>query len=313
MVRIRVTRESIHRQLRETCGEERLPHQLHIGCVLRFRVRREIERDGTGDVRRGHTGSGDRSVPAVIPSRENADAGRREGDGGSVIAEAREGVISLTGPAGWRRTERARFAIRVRDRRHRDDVRIIRGTERQSIRRGIAGRGDKDDALCSGRIDCEIQSGTVAKAAEAHIDDSHLIRMTGEVIDPRDDVRDVPAPATVEHLHGPESRPGRDAHNPDGIVERAHRPGHVRAVSVVIIAAAARILRAPRDDVHVMHDVQVGMREVDPRVEDRDVRIHAIVRTIDGRRGTLVSADASHSRRDDLRRRDSGRTGSHHG
>src|SRR5207247_2116044 len=110
-------------------------------------------------------------------------------------------------------------------------------------------------------------------------------RVRGDPVDAADDLRVGPAALRVYHLDGVELRPRRDADDAGAVVLRADRPCDVGAVTVVILRVSAA------DAVLAVHGVEVAMREIDPGVDDRDVRGRGLAH-----RGGRGGTDAAHTR-----------------
>ena len=107
---------------------------------------------------------------------------------------------------------------------------------------------------------------------------------------------EVPVPVAVEDLDAPHAGARRDADDAVIVVERPDRARHVRAVAVVV--GPGRPVRAGA--VVAARDVEVRVRP-DAGVDDRDVRIDALVRSVDvGDRGA-PGPDAPDAGRDRLR------------
>jgi hypothetical protein len=113
-------------------------------------------------------------------------------------------------------------------------------------------------------------------SAEAHVRHLDLAGVGGHVVDSADHVGVEPDPERVEHLDSPYPRPGSDSHDPGRVVERADRAGHVRPMTVLVVA-----VQPEQRAVGLLEHVQVRVVEADAGVDHGDVDVHPLVGLVD--------------------------------
>ena len=174
---------------------------------------------------------------------------------------------------------------------------VARRHVRGEVLAAVAGRDDVGDAgrdrvadRPMKRVGVGIATVTVVRAgpAQAHVRDldAERRRVRGDPVDAADDLRVGAAALRVDDLDRVELRSGCDADDACAVVLRADRASDVSAMTVVVTRVSAA------DAVLTVHRVQVRVREVDPRVDDGDVRGRSLAHRGRGRR-----AETPHARR----------------
>ena len=141
-----------------------------------------------------------------------------------------------------------------------------------------------------------------ARLGDRHVDglDQRAARvegvaLAGDPVHAADVPRHEAGPVRAEDAHGPQPHAGRDAHDADPVVQRADRARDVRPVAVAVAPGGP----GGRGAVVAADDVEVGVGLVDAGVEDRDVRVHALVDAVDLRgrvAGRVHAPDAAGDR-----------------
>src|SRR5207253_7641741 len=238
------------------------------------------------------------------PGREDADA--RSGDrvggvgaafGGEVAdAGRRIIVLEITIAAAWR-SEAAREAIEVGHSRDREDLVVVRWHVRGEVLAAVPGRDNVRDTgrdrvadRAMERVAVGVATVAVVRArpAQAHVGDldAERRRVRRDPVDATDDLRVGTAALRVDDLDRVKLRSRRDTDDPGTVVLRADRARDVSAMTVVVTGVSAA------DAVLSVHRVQVRVREIDPRVDDGDVRGRGLTHRGRGRR-----AETPHARR----------------
>ena len=153
----------------------------------------------------------------------------------------------------------------------------------------VARRGDDDgvEVPRDGERVLQVQVPGAARAAEAQVD--HVRALLRGVDDPAADVGARPAAVPVEHADGHQRRLGRDARHARPVVRRrGSRARHVGAVELEVVGVAVVLhevvtvhvvdpavgvaVAAARRLARVLPQAatQVGVREIDAGVDDRD-------------------------------------------
>ena len=293
-------------------GAEVLERLLDLGR-RRHRAAGLVERDGAGHGRGRHRRARRVAIGRPGLRRPDALAGRDEIDVVAVVAEVRERVVLVVAAprVAALPARAAGFAVRIGEGRDRDDL-VVGGRDLLAgIGVVVRGSGDHGHAPGDEPADGLVEDVLVGEAAVrvvlAGLGDAHVHRLEerpaavvrvvpGEdPVEPADVPREVAVAIAVEDLDRPEARARGDADDPEVVVERRDRAGDVRAVAVVV--RPGRAIRA--GTVVATGDVQVGVRP-DARVDDGDIRIHALVQAIDVGDERLLGADARHPGRDGL-------------
>ena len=243
------------------------------------RVRREEQGGHARDVGRGHARAHLARVAAAGPV--GVDLGARCGhvDRRAEVAVLGERVVAEQEdePAA---AQSAGLAVEVGQRRDRDHLGECGRDERRGIDRRVARRGDEGDpgrvGVADGLSDSAVGAGPDrSDVAEAHVRDAHVVRrvavgrQAGQVVDRADQIRPFTGTLVVEHLERHEPRLGGHADDAQPVRGRGDDPGDVRAVAVAVLRRTGRHAVAAERGVEVRDEV--GMGEIDPGVQDRDL------------------------------------------
>ena len=230
---------------------------------------REIEGSGACGVRRSHRGPAEGRVAVLEIGGGHADPWRRHVDAGPEVREVRLVVALVDG------AERDDAVVRPRARARRGEVARVRAA---------VPRGDGIDHAPRDRVAYRVVHRLARAAAQAHVRHGGERSIPRHPVHPRDHAAESPTTVAAQHLHAVQRRTRHHPDHAQRVVLCGHCPRHVRAVPVAILVRSAR-------EVHMLDHVQVGMRAVDPGVDDVhvDVRHRAAV-ACDRRRG--VRGDA---------------------